>query len=206
MKTPLRLLLLATLALAARAGDVSAQTVDIAFKPDFSRSVSLTMNVVGDYDFGTVIVGSSTVANSSISVTNDGAVAASLSIVADAAAIDLGLYPDLTPMNQNWTLSSSTSPGVDTFALFAVFQSTKPGNGQYADEAHRVASTVRCASDYPSATPVERYRGGQSGVRVPAGAAAASNVGLWLNLFAPTRSSNLKQKQFNVIVVTGACD
>jgi hypothetical protein len=202
--------LLAALALAGLAVPAVAQSsqgVDIAFTPQFSRAVTVTLTG-SSYDFGIIQIGSAAVANAPIVVTTGGAVATSLSVVVSSPAVDLGQYPGGAPMNMHWALSTSTFTGVDTFALFAVFQSTKPINGQYADVVHRVPDAAatpqeQCASNFGNSSPVERFRGGQSGVRVPAGSGA---VNLWLNLYPPTRSSNLKSKQFQVTVATGGCD
>lgn len=183
-----------------------SQGVEIVFSPNVFRAVTVALQGPSTfYSFGNILVGSAAVANLPIVVQNDGTVGTTLALTVSNQAADLGLGPTGQPLNQHWTLSTSTSPGVDSFAVFGVFQSTAPGNGQYADPKHWVKNAARCANDQ---TDGPLFAGGQSGVRVPAADLPAGTdiVNLWLNLYPPTRSSNLKQKKFTVTVATGGCD
>lgn len=201
--------LLLALSLLSAAPGAHAQLsggLDIFFVPDSTRAVTVAFTTGGvqlstfSYDFGPVLVASAAVATSSLTVTNTGSIASTLAVEVSSQATDLGLNPQGQPLNQHWvTASTDTVAGVDRFVLFAVFQSSKPDNASFADAQHHVPPAATCAG-------ATRFKGGQSGLRLPANPADGNSAGLWFNLFTPTRSSNVKDKRFSVTVTIGGCD
>jgi hypothetical protein len=178
--------------------------MQIFFVPNSTRSVSISIstNVLNPsttfYNFGGILVGSAAVSHLSIVVTNTGNMGVTLGLQVSSTAVDMGVTAPI----KDWTLSTSTFTGVDTFALFAVFQSAAPGNGQYADLNHWVNFNSGNNFNNPGAATLAsatQYAGTGSGYLVPAASTPGANpVNLWLNLFAPTISSNLHPKQFTV--------
>jgi len=184
----------------------SSGSVEIFFVPNSTRAISVSMATSPVYDFGPILVGSAAVANLPIVVKNQGNVATTLALQVSNQATDLGTRPDGSLLNQHWTLATSTPTGTDTFALFAVFQSStsKPGNMSFTTPEHVVKDAPQCAT----ATRYKQVGGSGTGVRLPAAdlPVGTDTVGVWLNLYPPTRSSNLKPKRFTVTVTTGGCD
>lgn len=200
-------MVLFALAAPAAASAQSGSGLEIFFVPNSTRAMTVAVTTSAlqasatSYDFGPVLVGSAAVTNSSLTVTNAGNIASTLALEVSAQATDLGLSPGGQPLNQHWTAAATTSTaaGLDRFVLYAVFQSSKPANAQYADAGHQVLPAAVCASP-------TRFKGGQTGLRVPANPAEGNKVGLWFNLFAPLQSSNIKGKRFTVTVTVGGCD
>ncbi|MCI0405534.1 MAG: hypothetical protein L0209_05615 [candidate division Zixibacteria bacterium] len=157
--------------------------IDLLVQPDVVRSITVSLEGGStSYNFGSVEVGLSTVSAGAIVVSNTGNVGTTLSLHV-SSNVDVG-------GSAPWAAASS--PGTNAYSLFGVFQSTRPADGQYTGSDYVILDSPALASN-------PRFQGGQSGDAVPAG--SNNEVNLWLNLFMPTVTTNIRQKKMALTVI-----
>lgn len=157
--------------------------IDLLVQPDVVRSITVSLeDGTTSYNFGSIEVGLSTVSAGAIVVSNTGNVGTTLSLHV-SSNVDVG-------GSAPWAAASS--PGTNAFALFGVFQSTRPADGQYTGSDYVILDAPALASN-------PKFQGGQSGDVVPAG--INNEVNLWLNLFMPTVTTNIRQKKMALTVI-----
>ena len=134
---------------------VKVQTLSVAISPT-------------SHDFGTLTAGSSAVAVSSITVTNDGNV---------QEKFKLGIPSE---PNGSWTSVTAAVPGSEEYRLSGIFTGSVPGSGDYGAEDSFSVSTERTATADDLAITADGI--GVKGYQVDQG----NSRGLWFKFEAPS--------------------
>jgi len=171
-------LILGLMGLASQA--YGAETADITVYVRIQK-LSVAVNPTS-YDFGTMTTGSSAVAVSSITVTNDGNVTEKFK-----------LWIPSEP-NGTWTSVTAAAPGSEQYRLSGIFKDAAPVSGDYLAEDSFSVSTERTAS----ATDLARDADGEGvkGYNV----AQTSSRGLWFKFEAPTATAITAQQSITARV------
>lgn len=150
-----------------------------------SDSITLTVTIQHlaveiseeSYDFGVVLLGSTTLSSTGITVTNTGN-------VNETYSLNLTNPP-------GWT-ASQTGPGEEIYVLDAAF-ATSPGAITWSHTNHALSETSTiCTST--------KFAGDQTGVNVPPGETRT----LWFRFLAPTSTTVTNQQSVQVTITAQA--